>query len=329
MIKATIQTLRLFWQRSVFNKLLIILIMAFLIFVVEGYTQSWYFSWTGFGDYAKPTGVDERGKTLWDWLDLLIIPAVLAFGALWFNRAERKSEREIADNRLREETLQAYLHRITDLLLKEDLRKSKEGDEVRAIARARTLATLRRLDGERNKILLEFLQESGLTNKDDPIIHLRGANLSKTDLSRNVLLIDLVGADLSEANLSGTTLLAASLSGTKLYRVNLSEAILFTADLREADLREANLSGANLSAAKLVEANLCGANLCGAFLTGTDLCFANLSGAYFNGADLSLADLSGAYLDKTDLLNARVTTEQLNTAKSLKGAILPDGTKHD
>ena len=36
--------------------------------------------WTGFGDYTSPLTTDQRGKTLWDWLQLLIIPIVLTVG---------------------------------------------------------------------------------------------------------------------------------------------------------------------------------------------------------------------------------------------------------
>jgi hypothetical protein len=33
------------------------------------------------GNYEQPTY-----KTLWDWLDFLIVPAIIAAGGLWFNR---------------------------------------------------------------------------------------------------------------------------------------------------------------------------------------------------------------------------------------------------
>lgn len=32
--------------------------------------------------------------TLWDWLELLIVPAALAIGGFWLNRAQRERERE-------------------------------------------------------------------------------------------------------------------------------------------------------------------------------------------------------------------------------------------
>jgi uncharacterized protein YjbI with pentapeptide repeats len=40
------------------------------------------------------------------------------------------------------------------------------------------------------------------------------------------------------------------------------------------------------------------------------------------------ADLEEANLVRADLTGANVTEEQLNKAKSLKGAIMPDGSIH-
>jgi hypothetical protein len=80
-------------------------------------------------------------------------------------------------------------------------------------------------------------------------------------------------------------------------------------ELLGADLREANLRGASLRRAEF---------------RGADLNKANLSGAYVSMTDLSLADLSGA-----DLRNVKeLTVGQLDQAYSLKGATMPDGSKH-
>jgi uncharacterized protein YjbI with pentapeptide repeats len=51
---------------------------------------------------------------------------------------------------------------------------------------------------------------------------------------------------------------------------------------------------------------------------------ADLSGANLDRAVLTGADLSGA-----NLTSARVTDEQLDASESLKGATMPDGSKHD
>src|SRR5260370_34966560 len=40
----------------------------------------------------------QPGKTLWDWMQLLFIPVVLAVAGFWFNHRERKGAELRADN---------------------------------------------------------------------------------------------------------------------------------------------------------------------------------------------------------------------------------------
>jgi len=241
---------------------------------------------------AKNTGFET--KTLWDWMELLVIPLVLAGGALFLQQSERSIDRKTAEDRVmlerelvtdrqQEAALQAYLDRMTELLLKENLRTTTN-EEVRNVARMRTLTVLRGLDSKRKVIVVVFLFESGL------IVQQASVDLSFCDLSL---------AELSETNLSKADLGGVDLSGAKLCFADLSEACL-----SEAYLSEADLSGANLSKA-------------------------DLSVAYLGEADLSEADLSGANLSGTDLSKAKISTDQLATAKSLKGATMPDGTIHE
>ena len=110
-------------------------------------------------------------RTIWDWVNLLILPIALAVGGYWFTaeqdaRQQRiedrhaqqaqkienqraKAERKLAQQRAQDEALQAYLDQMGSLLLEKDLRASEEGSEVRTLARARTLTVLGRLDSSR------------------------------------------------------------------------------------------------------------------------------------------------------------------------------------
>lgn len=252
-------------------------------------------SWTGF-----------RGKTLWNWLELLIIPAVLTFGVLALNLAEnersRKAEKERAETQLKveehranESTLQSYLDRMAELLVEGKLRTSERDDEVRSVARAWTLTALSQLDGRRKGFVLRFLYESGLISVSNPIITLGGAILGDPGVSETVLS----RADLNDA---------------KLNHVFLENAYLTRVHLIGADLRGSHLKGVNLNSADLREADVTGANLGGARLLNADL-----RGAKLDGVDLSEADLR----------NAKITPQQLKSVKSLRGATMSDGTKHD
>src|SRR5229473_3600943 len=296
----------------------------------------------------------------WDWLQLLVIPFVLAVGSYLFiytasrngqkaMQLRNQTERDIALDNQHETALQDYIDKLSELLLHEKLRESAPEDEVRKIARVRTLTVLPRLDKERKRSVLQFLHESGLIDKDKRIIDLRGADLSganliaaylnEADLSRAILSeADLSGAYLDEANLGGAYLRGAILGGAILRGANLSGANLRGFNLGGANLGGANLGGANLSradlhgadlhGADLFGADLHGADLSGADLFGADLHKANLVGAGLHGANLVVADLNAADLNEAYLNGATITPEQLDKAKSLTGAVMPDGLKH-
>lgn len=286
----------------------------------ERHQQKGSFAWTGF-----------KGKTLWDWLQLLAalaIPVAVAVGTLWFTAAQSQaSDRasaqqhktdlqiaqqqyqnniHLANDQQQETALQTYLDRMSDLLLNSNLKVSKPGDEVREVARARTLTLLPQLNGVRKKEVVQFLYEAGLINVGpDPIVDLHGANLR--------------GADLNNIDLSDATRNGADLSGADLRGADLSSAVLSGANLSQADL-----SGASLHYAYLADADLSGAKLNDADLYGAALLNANLVAADLSNADLELADLQNA-----DLKEAfDVTPEQLNKVLSLQGATMPDGSKH-
>ena len=219
------------------------------------------------------TNSGSTDKTSWDWIQLIVqvigafaIPISLIglfISVMQFNEQQRNSAQQALDQQ-QQITLETYLDHMSDLLFTNHLNVSQPGDETRSVARARTLAALKNLNGPRKGILLQFLYESGLIN-----------NQQSGDRIQNPI-IDLSGADLRGANLVNANLNAANLN-----KADLSSATLFNTDLRSADLITANLSAANLVSANLSSANMSGANLSGANLT-----FANLSGANLSGATL-------------------------------------------
>lgn len=277
-------------------------------------TASYYYKWpwTGLTDaaYPKVDGVEfQRGKTLWDWLQLLIIPSVLAGAALLFNAQSTQTQLEITTDNQREAALQAYIDNMSELLLDGRLRTSEEGSEIRSVARTRTLSTLRQLDGTRKGQVLQFLHESRLIRSPDMIIVLAGADLRDTNLEG----ADLRGVDLSEADLRGAKFFGAKLRGAKLRGADLSEA-----DLQWADLSEANLTGARLA----------GADLQWAGIFKADLSMTSIQRANLQEAQLSETDLRGADLQEANLKDAVITLEQLTHAQFLTDAIMPDGSIH-
>jgi uncharacterized protein YjbI with pentapeptide repeats len=278
------------WGLIVIGFILLALLLVPTVLVSTGNLR------LGFGEIRATVHADEffkPEKYLWDWMELILIPAVLAAGAALFTwltdkrrqEAEERraqTEREIELDRSRDAAFQNYLDSMTELI-KDKLRQSGPEDAKRSIARARTLTALRQLDGYRKGLLVSFLHDSGLIG---------GLRESGDTVKEYPTIVDLTAADLSEAQLCIASLCLANLSKT---------------DLTDSDLSHANLIRANLSTADLTRANLRDAWLGGA----------NLSHAYLVEACLIGADLRGA-----DLRYAMVTHEQLLEADSFEGALL-------
>jgi uncharacterized protein YjbI with pentapeptide repeats len=329
--------------------------LVVLGFVAIGYIQGrWTWDGTGF-----------EGASLWDWLDLLIVPVALGIGGIWFQRAQRsreierqesqgQRELEVQEQRAQDDLLQAYLDQMGQLLLDADQPLDKAGpfDTVSRLARARTLTVLQRLDGRRKTSVLRFIYEADLVSYAEPEEHLIGLNLvftlSHADLSAAALQgtefpyiylanANLIGANLRLANLNEAQLLEANLfkadlsRASLLNRVNLFQAYLVEAVLREVYLDEANLSHAtlrkaDLSDAKLSKADLRWADLSDAKLNGANLTEASLMEAKLIGTDLSGANLTNAHIASTDLRESKgLTQEQIELSKGNRETMLPKG----
>jgi uncharacterized protein YjbI with pentapeptide repeats len=105
----------------------------------------------------------------------------------------------------------------------------------------------------------------------------------------------------------------------------LQDGTLAGADLRHVHFQHSNLEIANLRGTDLRMAHLQFSDLSYSDLTGSCLSNANLY-----GADLRQACIKRANLFKANLQGARnVSNEQLAEARSLWGAILPDGSLYD
>lgn len=278
--------------------LFVLFIRGIIIFLIlPGYS----YPWTGFAEYTNAKGEIQQAKTLWDWLQLLGIPIVLAVVAFFFSLAERIAERNDADRRdkiqrevsldqTRESALQAYFDRMTELILDRNLHGALQGNEIHSIVHGRTRAVLSQLDGRRKGTVVQFLYAADLlgnvvphepdTTRKVPIVSLGEAtDLNQVILSRSTLWgINLEMTDMKEAILTGIDLFGAIMNG-----VNLSGATMSGVNFCQADLRVANLNGIKASGSVFVAADLRGANLKGAeFRDGVDFYNIKLSGAKYD-----------------------------------------------
>jgi uncharacterized protein YjbI with pentapeptide repeats len=269
-------------------------------------------------------------KSLWEFLDLLIVPLALAIIGFGFTAQQQARQTHIEnqrderaqaveEQRAQNAALQAYLDQMNHLMLEKGLVGSEEGDTVFTLAKARTTTALAQFDGKRNQAVTRFLSDAGLLR--DPAL--------------------LAKADLPDAKLHKAVLQNANLADTNLKGANLTDAVLvdtdfsteekvgggtqtITAELPKADLSRATLLGANLSGCLLKEATLTDATLQSADLSGADLQGADLSHAALQGANLSPATVPGyppgllpkepTNLTDTDLSHAALQEANLSSA---------------
>jgi uncharacterized protein YjbI with pentapeptide repeats len=286
-----------------------ILIIALIAVIVLGYLFNW--PWVGVNDgYNKIPLEQPSSKTIWDWLQLLIIPIMLATGGYIFNATLSRNEQRSSQDDQQEGTLQSYLHGMSDLLLEKQLRTSQPNDEVRNVARAITLAALRKLNSERKLVLIRFLFESNLFN----IIKLDDADLSGI-LLRNITLRDL-----------------------EMHYAIVTNVFFDNFNFERCDFDDTNFSNSTYTGIKVISSSLRGVNFShtkmtnldftGSSLIEADLSYANLSNVIFRNADLSNANFTGARLSNVDLHGATITREQLNRAKLLQGVSMDAGRIH-
>jgi hypothetical protein len=282
-------------HRTVLLVVTLVALMAFVALVVMSYVFGW--TWTGF----------QENGTLWDWLDLFIVPTVLAVALIWFTTQPRWhvewtvvlvvvlavfmvlvvggyffgwtwtgfSEKG--------NTLWNWIKLLLVPLITLAVAKgfSTHQSEVSETMGKQQQTDLLLADERQQEVVLEAY----LNHMSDLLLN---KNLSRSQPGSDVRTIA-----------RALTLTALQMVGKNRKGVLLQflhEASLITKnktiiDLRRSDLREADLSGADLREADL------------------------------SGADLSGANLSGANLSGARLIESKVTAEQLATAMSLNGAV--------
>jgi uncharacterized protein YjbI with pentapeptide repeats len=243
--------------------ILVLLALALGLLLWAGYGQKW----TGF-----------QSKTLWNWLDLVVVPVSLALAAFFLNRAAGNRDRQLASEREFYALLEPVLSR----------------EPALSALRVFILSTLHLLDSRGRGQMLRALYDAGLIKGETAAIDLESANLRGADLRGMVFKdVNLSGADLSGADLSGTDLTGAIFKKTNLMKAGARYG-------KTPILSGANLEGTILTKAKLRRAALDHARMAWPVLEGTDLRDADLAGittletVKFEGVDLRRAKLQGA-----------------------------------
>lgn len=191
--------------------------------------------------WKRPNWMGFTELTLWDWIKAMSLPVTLAFTAGGLGYVQSQAQ----DNRIREESLQVFIDRISALSL-----NGLENDNAVAVARAHSNAVLRLVYKERAGRALAFLGEMNLLQTLLPTLE----------------HVDLVGAELKNLNLrgmdfEGSDLRKAELENADLRGVDFEGSDLRGTDFKDADMRGSNFAGANVKGADFDHADLRGADL--------------------------------------------------------------------
>jgi uncharacterized protein YjbI with pentapeptide repeats len=235
-------------------------------------------TWTGFGNYNEVAGV-QRSKTLWEWLDLLLIPFVVGIIAWSFKEAEKETASKSEYERSQNETLDSFVNIMTELITKHNLANKSSSLETKIIARTRINLAFSNLNGARKGQVLQFLFESGLIDYN-PKINIIGGNMKNTILD---------GIVLSKSEIKGVYF-----NNATIKEANLNEAIFTSCDFTKADLSKSLVINTNFS-------------------------YTNLTKSKLKNMDLTSVNFEGANLTKADLRGSKIRQEQLNTIFNKEG----------
>lgn len=263
-------------------------------------------AWLGISERRwekSPNEEVQPAKTAWDFLQLLIVPAILIVIALAFNAAQASRDRSREDRRIRQDRaladdarkdaiLDAYLAKLSGLILDRNLTRAKQGSAVRQVARTATLTTLRRLDGSRKREVVLFLYEARLLHtrhqgleRLPPVINLEGADLRGVDLTAATIEADPddpFGLDTEYVLLSG------DFRGARFDRANLVHVDFGGHDMTggpfKIDLDGATFNESGIDFTSLSFLDLRGVSFRRAALNGVDFTYSDLRGAVFNDA---------------------------------------------
>ena len=199
---------------------------------------------TGFGDYIDPIGNFYRGKTLWDVLELIIVPVILAGGAWWLNRRDNRRNELVTAENTYDRIFEHYIDNISDLMLENNLvlarnwQQPSEKDAVQVpfpktsveVARIQTITALRSLDTKRRNMILQFIRDAKFSD-----FLLSGGNFKDIDLSRADLnSFNLSQSDFSRANLKNASIIKVNFRDANLSDVSFEEAKLYFTDFRDS-----------------------------------------------------------------------------------------------
>ena len=278
---------------------------------------------------------EVRHKTLWDLLQVLAIPAIIAVGAAFFEQSYKQLEKLFQDERLSESRVREYMKSLQDLTLGYDLSNSNSSKRARAIVQVNTRHTIKILDGPWLGSIIDLLDTYGLdlVTRNNPILDLSGLRFNKADLNNRKLVnmnltnVNMPDSDWSHADCKDISLDFADLSHAKMEKAEFNDCSFISADLSSAELRGAKFFECNMDKVIFHNADLRKATFPGTYLgsvlidhkTKIDRKIANILYIFKNKDDC--LDMEGEDLSDVVLTGVKLTNATLNKVKFEKSRL--------
>ena len=225
------------------------------------------------------------------------------------------AQNKATSDRYRDEVLLAYIKEIGDLL-KENNGSLTQTALTHTLARAKTLNTIRQLDGPRQVHILRFLYEAKQlisTNESLPLdmstAILADIDFRKFTPSKRIKKMSLAGVYLQNCTFAEMQLEEFDFSSAHLSHINFSSTELFHSNFSFAQFDDVTFASAELEHLNFSSTKLDNVNLSFTKLQNTDFSFAHLSDvdsshseiyrvnftfASFRNMSLSSANIQGA-----------------------------------
>lgn len=241
----------------IFSILALLLLIFIFVWLARFFVSISSLDWSGF-----------RGQKLWNWLDLLIVPVMLALGAFFLNLSADQRQNKLENERKQQETLKSYFSQVKDMLIKDSLQSKIESKMAeknpsmnkngvyfnqpqlsfreKATIEALTSIVLRELDEKRKRQAIKFLAKSKLItypecNSKDKFRKYDNYNkkefISSLDLDIDSSFdsqISMSEAKLNEVDLSSLDLSCINFTGTDLSGTKFDNSIFFNTNFSDS-----------------------------------------------------------------------------------------------
>jgi uncharacterized protein YjbI with pentapeptide repeats len=304
----------------------------------------------------------EPPKTIWDLLDLLIVPLALAAGAAYLDLSNKKRQFAIEEERLKDARYRNYLSSMEKLILEHGLLEQNPESSCQYLAQAYTRDVIKEINGMRIGELLDFLESYrlDLIDPERPQISLRGLRFKKAIMSfRNIRRVNLAEVILHRSEWNKCTCDEIYAPYAKFFRATIHKANFNNCNFENVEFKYSDLRDTIFDSCKLNGADFFRTNLTGTVFKNCELRNVNwekskgldkkyrlyieiidgneikkdypsidLSGMVFKEADLSGKNLAGADLSHCDFSDANLRGANLHAARlrqaKFRGATLID-----